>query len=60
MGITVGEICIAFVIYFFFCGKGGGGGGWRQTRYILGNRKSANGELPNEIVVPEGSLGTSS
>ena len=53
IGITVGKICITFVLYFFFLG-------WGQTRYILGNRKSACGELLNEIVVTEGSLRTSS
>ena len=39
---------------------GGGGRGGRQPRYILRNRKSASGELLNEIVVTEGNLGTSS
>ena len=35
-------------------------GGEGQPRYILGNRKSASGELLNEIVVTEANLGTSS
>ena len=45
----------------FFLSSGGerGEGGRGQTRYILGNRKSASGELLNKIVVTEGSLGTS-
>ena len=45
----------------FFLSSGGGGGGWGrgQTRYILGNRYSASGELLNKIVITEGSLGTS-
>ena len=44
----------------FFSGGGGEGGGGGRPRYILRNRKSASGELLNEIVVTEGNLGTSS
>ena len=45
---------------FFSGGEGGGGGRRGQPRYIMGNRKSASGELLNEIVVTEGNLGNSS
>ena len=75
MGITVGKILFVFsfilgilvvptevyavIMHSFFFFFEGGGGGREQTRYILGNRKSASGELLNEIAVTEGNLGTS-
>ena len=51
------SICSDHAKFLFFFLRGGGGR--EQTRYILGNRKSASGELLNEIAVTEGNLGTS-
>ena len=51
------EVKIVLMENFFSGGEGARRG---QPRYILGNRKSASGELLNEIVITEGNLGTSS